>query len=77
VEGFRVFDKDQNGTISSAEFRHLMTSLGEKMKDEEMEQLLAGQEDAHGNINYGGESIYMHVRSACKNSSNQVGHDPA
>ena len=29
VEGFRVFDKEQNGLISSAELRHLMTSLGE------------------------------------------------
>ena len=28
VEGFRVFDKEQNGFISSAELRHLMTSLG-------------------------------------------------
>ena len=29
IEGFRVFDKEQNGTISSAELRHLLTSLGE------------------------------------------------
>ncbi len=28
VEGFRVFDKEQNGTMSSAELRHLLTSLG-------------------------------------------------
>ena len=28
IEGFRVFDKEQNGTISSAELRHLLTSLG-------------------------------------------------
>jgi myosin light chain 6 len=52
VEGFRVFDKDQNGTISSAELRHLLTSLGERLTDEEVEQLLQGHEDAQGNINY-------------------------
>lgn len=29
VEGFKVFDKEQNGTISAAELRHLLTNLGE------------------------------------------------
>ena len=29
IEGFRVFDKDQNGTIASAELRHMLTSLGD------------------------------------------------
>lgn len=52
IEGFRVFDKEQNGTINSAELRHLLTSLGEKLSDEEVEQLLIGQEDAQGNIQY-------------------------
>ena len=28
VEGFKVFDKEQNGFISSAELRHLLTTLG-------------------------------------------------
>ncbi|KAF9590185.1 hypothetical protein IFM89_031840 [Coptis chinensis] len=31
-EAFRVFDKDQNGFISAAELRHVMTNLGEKME---------------------------------------------
>ena len=32
--------------------RQLLTGLGEKMKDEEVEQLLAGVEDEEGRINY-------------------------
>jgi len=52
VEGLRHFDKDGNGFISSAELRHLLTTLGERLNDEEVEQLLVGHEDSHGNINY-------------------------
>lgn len=52
VEGLRHFDKDGNGFISAAELRHLLTTLGEKLSDDEVEQLLAGHEDSHGNINY-------------------------
>merc|ERR1712156_36609 len=52
VEGLRHFDKDGNGFISSAELRHMLTSLGEKMSEEDVEDLIRGQEDSHGNINY-------------------------
>lgn len=52
IQGFRVFDKDQNGQIRAAELRHLLTSLGEKMREDEVEQLLNGFEDAQGNVNY-------------------------
>lgn len=30
IEGLRHFDKDGNGFISSAELRHLLTTLGKK-----------------------------------------------
>ena len=91
VQGFRVFDKEQNGLIRAAELRHLLTSLGvlthapaldrrelslppphafdsslphcvllcsigEKLRDDEVEQLLSGLEDSQGNINYEGAS---------------------
>uniref|UniRef100_A0A0A9W2H1 Myosin-2 essential light chain n=1 Tax=Lygus hesperus TaxID=30085 RepID=A0A0A9W2H1_LYGHE len=58
IEGLRHFDKDGNGFISTAELRHLLTTLGEKLTDEEVEQLLAGQEDSQGNVNY---EEFVHV----------------
>jgi len=52
IEGLRHFDKDGSGYISSAELRHLLTTLGEKLTDDEVEQLLNGQEDSQGNVHY-------------------------
>lgn len=52
IQGFSVFDKDSNGTISSAELRHLLTTLGERLTDEEVELLVSPHEDQHGNVNY-------------------------
>jgi Ca2+-binding EF-hand superfamily protein len=37
LEAFKVFDKDGNGFISAAELRHIMTNLGEKLTDEEVD----------------------------------------
>lgn len=52
-EAFKVFDKDGNGFISAADLRHIMTNLGEKLTDEEVDEMLA-EADPHrqGQINY-------------------------
>merc|ERR1712117_625116 len=52
VEGLKHFDKEGNGLISAVELRHLLTGLGEKMSEEEVEPLIHGKEDSQGNINY-------------------------
>lgn len=62
IEGLRVFDKDGSGTINSAELRHLLTTLGERLNDDEVEQLLMGLEDKHGNVNYE-EFVRMLIRN--------------
>lgn len=51
VEGLSHFDKEGNGLINVAELRHLLTTLGERLTDEEVDQLLAGHNDSHGNVN--------------------------
>lgn len=39
-EALRVFDKDGNGFISSAELRHGITNLGEKLTEEEIDEMI-------------------------------------
>ncbi|RNF00224.1 calmodulin, partial [Trypanosoma rangeli] len=50
-EAFRVFDKDLDGTVSVAEFRHIMTTMGEKYTEEEFRDLIEGFEE-NGIIHY-------------------------
>lgn len=52
-EAFKVFDKDQNGFISATELRHVMINLGEKLTDEEVEQMIREADlDGDGQVNY-------------------------
>lgn len=50
---FRVFDKDGSGSLSATELRGVLTSMGEKMTDEEVDEMLAEADlDGDGKINY-------------------------
>ncbi|XP_042422258.1 calmodulin-like [Zingiber officinale] len=52
-EAFRVFDKDQNGFISAAELHHVMKNIGEKLTDDEVNQMIREADtDGDGQINY-------------------------
>jgi len=52
MEGLKVFDKDECGKIMSAELRHVLLALGERLNTEEVDELLKGVEDGEGMVNY-------------------------
>lgn len=53
---FRVYDRDGTGTIKIAEMRHLLTTVGEKLTEDEADELLkmSGAVD-RGVVNYESE----------------------
>ncbi|GAA5832546.1 hypothetical protein JCM11251_001364 [Rhodosporidiobolus azoricus] len=53
IRGFQVFDKEGNGYIGQGELKYVLTSLGEKLSEEEVDELLKGVKvTPDGNINY-------------------------
>ena len=52
--GFQVFDKEMTGFIGVGQLRYILTNLGEKMSDEEVDELLKTVDTSSGEINYTG-----------------------
>mmetsp|Transcript_60303 Transcript_60303/g.166913 ORF Transcript_60303/g.166913 Transcript_60303/m.166913 type:complete len:155 (+) Transcript_60303:63-527(+) len=53
IVAFRVFDKDHNGFINATELRNVMTNIGEKFSDDEVEDMIRSADiDCDGQINY-------------------------
>ena len=51
MAAFRVFDKDGSGTISAAELKAVMKSLGENLTDEEIDEMVReADKDNNGTI---------------------------
>ncbi|KYN05312.1 Calmodulin [Cyphomyrmex costatus] len=58
-EAFRVFDKNNDGLISSKELRHVMTNLGEKLSEEEVDDMIKEADlDGDGMVNYEGNAFF-------------------
>lgn len=41
IEAFQVFDETKSGFISVAEFRSVMTTLGERLTDDDVDEMIA------------------------------------
>ena len=55
-EAFRVFDKNGDGFISPEELRHVMTNLGEKLTDEDVDDMIKEADlDGDGLVDYNGK----------------------
>lgn len=55
MEGFKTFDREGQGSMSSMELRNVITMMGERMKDAEVDEILKytdTTEDLDGNIKY-------------------------
>ncbi|KAH3670299.1 hypothetical protein WICMUC_004868 [Wickerhamomyces mucosus] len=53
IKGFQVFDKDGSGLIGVGELRYILTSIGEKLSDSEVDELLKGVSvTKDGNVDY-------------------------
>lgn len=51
-----MFDKNNDGLISSKELRHVMTNLGEKLSEEEVDDMIKEADlDGDGMVNYEGK----------------------
>eukprot|EP00201_Polytomella_parva_P023672 CAMPEP_0175047402 /NCGR_PEP_ID=MMETSP0052_2-20121109/5571_1 /TAXON_ID=51329 ORGANISM="Polytomella parva, Strain SAG 63-3" /NCGR_SAMPLE_ID=MMETSP0052_2 /ASSEMBLY_ACC=CAM_ASM_000194 /LENGTH=93 /DNA_ID=CAMNT_0016311265 /DNA_START=92 /DNA_END=370 /DNA_ORIENTATION=+ len=52
-EAFKLFDRDGNGFVSVAELKQVLCNMGDRMTDEDMEDLLREAEpDKDGMVDY-------------------------
>ncbi|OAQ60462.1 EF-hand domain-containing protein [Pochonia chlamydosporia 170] len=53
-EAFKVLDRDNDGFISAAELRRAMSSIGEKLTDDEVDEIIrVADQDGDSRISYG------------------------
>lgn len=59
-DAFRIFDKDGTGYVSASELRHVLTHLGEKLSDEEVDEMIREADiTGDGQVNYDREFYFQ------------------
>jgi len=72
-EAFRVFDRDGTGMISAAELRHVMTNIGEKLSDQEVDEMIREIDvDRDGQVNYEGTDQGITLNSVWEYRANRL-----
>lgn len=72
-DAFSIFDKDDDGYISVEELRNIMKNLGDKMSDEELDEMIDLADPNHeGLVNYL-EFVMMLAKDNGKKSSSHPG----
>jgi len=55
-EAFKMFDRNGDGKIDPKELRRVMTNLGEKLTDDEVDEMIqTADKDGDGKVNYEGQ----------------------
>lgn len=52
-----MFDKDMTGYIGVGQLKYILTNLGEKMTEEEVDELLKAADTSSGQVNYTGKVL--------------------
>lgn len=65
IRGFQVFDKDRSGFVGKGQIKYILTNLGEKMSEEEVDELFKSTIDASNDeVDYRGKSpILIHLHT--------------
>mmetsp|Transcript_26677 Transcript_26677/g.67216 ORF Transcript_26677/g.67216 Transcript_26677/m.67216 type:complete len:179 (+) Transcript_26677:137-673(+) len=53
LEAFKLFDQDESGTVEAGELKHCLSALGDKMSNEEAEEMISmADKNNNGCISY-------------------------
>lgn len=59
TDAFKMFDRNGDGVISAAELRQVMTNMGQKLSDKDVDSMIKEADmDGDGQINYAGLYSY-------------------